>query len=459
MSSSQQTQNKSISPKIQHCHFNTFKPLQKYGCRIRTAIWKPFSVDYIKFEGKHKSDKNDQLVYGFEVDNQQSAIYFLPIKIHLSFANLEGISVIESNVTEIFKSNFEKLHELQFIDLRCNKIQGIKAGTFEDNQKLRVIHLSENKIAQIDRMAFEGLKNLAVIDLSENPCQLTNANDKSAVIAQIKNGVCFVPLLVNALKTLDNLKSTHTTNAKTINDLNYTNDALTTCLFAAISIALAAIIFVIISGVFFIKTFKNDEDKQTLVIDNEQNVDGSYQQDFLSPQPSWDNHLYDNDSFVMSEINQPAELTFDDDHFQGFDEVDIGDNNEIFEKTKDSGEEQADDEECAYENETLRGSDGNEEEECAVGIAVDECANENLEAKCSVENVVHGCEDENLAGCAVEIGEEKCAIEIAVDGCSDRNETRKNVLKQRKSVNTKWFVEEMREKLTEKGIRVVSKDP
>ncbi|XP_046430500.1 protein slit isoform X1 [Neodiprion pinetum] len=63
---------------------------------------------------------------------------------------------------------FEKLPELQHLDLRRNKISRIEASAFKGSNKLTDLLLSENRLREVHNKMFTGLSNLKTLNLHGN---------------------------------------------------------------------------------------------------------------------------------------------------------------------------------------------------------------------------------------------------------------------------------------------------
>lgn len=58
---------------------------------------------------------------------------------------------------------FDKLPELQHLDLRRNKITRIEAGAFKGAHKLTELLLSDNKLREVHNKMFTGLVNVKTL--------------------------------------------------------------------------------------------------------------------------------------------------------------------------------------------------------------------------------------------------------------------------------------------------------
>ena len=84
---------------------------------------------------------NPNITHLFLNDNKD--VYFLPIQVHEKMPKLERYWAASCSVLSISKKNFEKLHELKWLDLKDNFITSIPSNTFEDLKNVREIYLGE----------------------------------------------------------------------------------------------------------------------------------------------------------------------------------------------------------------------------------------------------------------------------------------------------------------------------
>uniref|UniRef100_A0ABD2X9L2 Protein slit n=1 Tax=Trichogramma kaykai TaxID=54128 RepID=A0ABD2X9L2_9HYME len=78
--------------------------------------------------------------------------------------------LLRNNAIEKIKAEglFEKLPELQHLDLRGNKISRIEGGAFEGARKLTELLLSDNKLREVHTKMFNGLTSLKSLNLHGN---------------------------------------------------------------------------------------------------------------------------------------------------------------------------------------------------------------------------------------------------------------------------------------------------
>jgi hypothetical protein len=70
-------------------------------------------------------------------------VYFLPIKTHGKFPNVQRIHAGRCSIIELSEANFEKLFKLEYLWLDNNQIETLPEGVFRDLKSLRVISLGE----------------------------------------------------------------------------------------------------------------------------------------------------------------------------------------------------------------------------------------------------------------------------------------------------------------------------
>lgn len=68
---------------------------------------------------------------------------FLPILLHLTFPNLEGINFQSGSIRNISRNNFDKLNRLTDLILTHHKIETIRSDTFQDLLRLKMLILSK----------------------------------------------------------------------------------------------------------------------------------------------------------------------------------------------------------------------------------------------------------------------------------------------------------------------------
>lgn len=71
-------------------------------------------------------------------------IQFLPISMNRNFPNLLAILASNCSIIEISKESFEKLTELEILNLAGNKIYSIWSDTFNDLKALTKLYLGKN---------------------------------------------------------------------------------------------------------------------------------------------------------------------------------------------------------------------------------------------------------------------------------------------------------------------------
>lgn len=116
----------------------------------------------------HNKQHKDTDVAGVEIIF--SVVYFFPLNLNGKFPNLRAISIINSKMREIHKSDLEKFPELEFLSLRGNDIQVLEPKLFFNNPKLAVLSFNHNNIEHVDPQSFDGLKNLVTLQMALNPC-------------------------------------------------------------------------------------------------------------------------------------------------------------------------------------------------------------------------------------------------------------------------------------------------
>lgn len=108
------------------------------------------SVDRDDFVIPGHKDESIKAVYM----KNNSNIEFLPVQIYRKFPNLLQYSMINCELSEIFKKNFEHLNQLQLLDLSDNRIEIIRSDTFEGLSRLENIFLSKLKFITVYKYVY-----------------------------------------------------------------------------------------------------------------------------------------------------------------------------------------------------------------------------------------------------------------------------------------------------------------
>ena len=124
-------------------------------------------------------------------------IEYLPVKVHEIFPTLVVARFYNCSIKEIRYENFEKLSELQYLDLEKNQIDFIPKDTFKDLTDLVYLELNDNKLVYINDDDFKNLKNLQFLRLDQNKISFVS---KTAFysLTELRN----ISLNDNTLRTL-----------------------------------------------------------------------------------------------------------------------------------------------------------------------------------------------------------------------------------------------------------------
>jgi len=100
--------------------------------------------------------------------------------------NLQTLDLSDNKLTEIKENTFVRLTNLKYLYLNSNQLTEIKENTFGRLTNLKYLYLSDNQLTEIEEKAFDGLTHLRCLNLSGNKlteikentfCRLTNLRD------------------------------------------------------------------------------------------------------------------------------------------------------------------------------------------------------------------------------------------------------------------------------------------
>ena len=74
----------------------------------------------------------------------------------------------DNKLTEIKTSTFRGLNQLLLLNLCCNRIRTIEAGSFDDSPKLIQLRLIDNRLTTLDDCLFCKLCHLKIKEVSGN---------------------------------------------------------------------------------------------------------------------------------------------------------------------------------------------------------------------------------------------------------------------------------------------------
>ncbi|KAG5667617.1 hypothetical protein PVAND_015591 [Polypedilum vanderplanki] len=158
----------------------------EYSCEVQNnGIFGKLQVTIDQIEGNHNSTMTNNDVKAVSMNHIKN-LSFVPKNIYKFFTNLVGLKITDSNLTEIYQSDFQNFSKLECLILDNNQIEVIEKELFKFNLNLEMIVLKNNKISHIDHFVFSKLKKLKFLILSENVCKLQNAKNRTEVENLIK---------------------------------------------------------------------------------------------------------------------------------------------------------------------------------------------------------------------------------------------------------------------------------
>lgn len=130
----------------------------------------------IETKNKIISTADDQAACDFHHKNFKLLVFsdaivnFIPKHINLFFPGLEGLTIENSQLKEIRKSNLKFFVKLKMLYLNNNKLQTLPGDLFEDNTELKHVNFNGNRLQYIGSDILSPLNKLEVAYFDDNPC-------------------------------------------------------------------------------------------------------------------------------------------------------------------------------------------------------------------------------------------------------------------------------------------------
>ncbi|KOC53091.1 hypothetical protein ADU90_00225 [Clostridium botulinum] len=155
----------------------------------------------------------DRLVNLERLDLSGNRLSSLPTGIFDKLTKLKYLYLSGNQLKSINKDAFNKLTKLEELALDRNHIFNIPQGVFNNLTKLKLIGISENRLNNLPRDIFINNTELTSVNFSNNnikemPTSIKNANNLQEIIAHNNN----IEILPKELKNLNNLEKLHLTN-------------------------------------------------------------------------------------------------------------------------------------------------------------------------------------------------------------------------------------------------------
>ena len=148
--------------------------------KISEVSWDLFQeskVEELRLDSNNLRELPDQLFQGLQLqmlnlfDNH---IKHLSVNIFSGLSSLKHISLQKNDLVAI-ETIFKDLVQLQYVDLRDNKLSNLPSLLFKGLHALNVIRLSNNSITNLPPLIFEDLYNLEHLDLGKNKIAFIDA--------------------------------------------------------------------------------------------------------------------------------------------------------------------------------------------------------------------------------------------------------------------------------------------
>jgi len=148
------------NPKMEvHCEFDSTKD---YVCIVKNC---QISDDVqFKFSGDHKDAKTDDDVTGIKFD--ECYIKKVPQGLIRKFPNLNSLSIINTNLKSLTKSDLTKYKNFKEFDFSNNQIDFLPGDLFEDFKELEKISFGGNKLTLVEPNILDGLTKLKSVNLN-----------------------------------------------------------------------------------------------------------------------------------------------------------------------------------------------------------------------------------------------------------------------------------------------------
>lgn len=94
------------------------------------------------------------------------------------FYDVENITTLDlrSNKMHLPLNIFEKLHELEFLELGFNNLSNLEAGIFRNQHKLKRLNLWGNNLRNLTKESFDGASSVTELDLNTNNIEVLRPN-------------------------------------------------------------------------------------------------------------------------------------------------------------------------------------------------------------------------------------------------------------------------------------------
>jgi len=166
-----------------HCEFDSTKD---YVCVVKNC---QISDDVqFKFSGDHEDAKTDNDVTGIKF--VECYIKKVPKELTQKFPNLNSLSIINTNLKNLTKSDLVNYKNFKEFDFSNNQIEFLSGDLFEDFKELEKISFGGNKLTLVEPNILDGLTKLKSVNLNggteygtfDLPAATSNWNPKSKEI-------------------------------------------------------------------------------------------------------------------------------------------------------------------------------------------------------------------------------------------------------------------------------------
>lgn len=136
-----------------------------YSCDVETLPNPHNDKSITGYTGNHNPSKNDLSVKGLWVHDKNTK--YIPANIGHLF-NLTAFAIYKASLVEVKAENFHEMEDLEYLDLRYNRLAFIPTDALNSLKKLKYLLLSENRLQEFFNGAFTNNINLQYIHLDLN---------------------------------------------------------------------------------------------------------------------------------------------------------------------------------------------------------------------------------------------------------------------------------------------------
>lgn len=149
--------------------------VDSYRCKVvKGKINKKDQAFVTKVTGKHKTDKNDINVTGFDARN--AYLKYFPRNLSNHFPFIHEVFV-EGSLLEITKEDLKQFPKLVWFYASYNAIETLEENLFLHNPNLKLVFFNGNRIKYVEPAIFDHLSELTYVGFADNDCHSGHVED------------------------------------------------------------------------------------------------------------------------------------------------------------------------------------------------------------------------------------------------------------------------------------------